>query len=104
MIQDLGIGGSTLRPRRVELRRMGLVKKTGATRLTAGKHQAAVWIACEEKPAVPTPKVALAMKPVLIKAQEAVTTHAKLNHRKMVPLWLPLSTIRDLVAALGESH
>jgi hypothetical protein len=40
-----GLGGSTVRPRLIELRRRGDVVDSGRTRPTASGRQAAVWIA-----------------------------------------------------------
>jgi predicted transcriptional regulator len=39
-----GLGGSTVRPRRVELVRLGLVHDSGRTRKTKSGREATVWI------------------------------------------------------------
>ena len=43
MEHGLGLGGSSLRPRLLQLRRDGLVVPAGVTRPTRSKRQAAVW-------------------------------------------------------------
>ena len=43
--RDLVIGGSTYRPRRVELQELGLVRDGGATRRTLSRREAVVWVA-----------------------------------------------------------
>lgn len=47
---DLGIHASTERPRRVELQRLGMCKDSGKRRKTEGRHDAVVWIACNQRP------------------------------------------------------
>ncbi len=45
-----GLSGDSIRPRRGELQREGLVVDTGQRRLTASKRRAVVWAAQEEMP------------------------------------------------------
>lgn len=44
-IEATGMGGSTWRPRRVELVVRGLVRDSGKTRLTRSGRKAVVWVA-----------------------------------------------------------
>lgn len=39
-----GIGGSTCRPRRIELQRLGLIRDSGTTRPTPSGRVATVWV------------------------------------------------------------
>lgn len=40
-----GLSGNTVRPRRIELLRKGLIRDSGRTRATASGRQAVVWVA-----------------------------------------------------------
>lgn len=46
----LGMGGSTARPRRIELQRRGLVRDSGRTRPTQAGLQAVVWVVVGGQP------------------------------------------------------
>jgi hypothetical protein len=43
IVQSLGLPGDSVRPRRIELVRMGLVADSGFTRLTRSGREATVW-------------------------------------------------------------
>lgn len=100
MSEELGIALNTLRPRRVELVRKGLVAESSVGPAGASTR----WAALKEpkRPARKPPTLAKAAAPFVAKARAAVEANPGCRDWMLVGLTLSLKDCRALVKAAGE--
>lgn len=106
MALDLGIPANTLRPRRMELVRMGKVEASDHQRLSFAGHPATVWVSCDHAPGEPPPRskakaIAEAAAPFIAKAEEISGKYPMTRDGAPVTVVVTLGALRALAQAAG---